>query len=160
METFLDKYHYICHYENLKFHVHHGLKVTTLHRIMKFQQSKWLGVYISKNTTMRKQASIDIEKTFYKLMSIACFGKTMEKLRRRGSNRFVTTGAQAEIFIQRATFKNFKFISNDLVSVSFWASSVLWNNLHHWVQLFWISQSSLGTNFITKKCFLVMDQIV
>ena len=63
-------------------------------------------------------------------MSNACFGKTMENLRRRrrGMLRFVTTEAQAEAFIQRATFKNFKIISKDLVSVALRASSVVWNN--------------------------------
>ena len=60
-------------------------------------------------------------------MSNACFGKTMENLRRRGGLRSVTTEAQAETFIQRATFKNYKIISNNLVSVSLRASSVLWN---------------------------------
>ena len=85
VETLLDKHRYICHYKNLKFYVHHGLKVTKLHRIVKFQQSKWLGAYISKNTKMRKQASNDFQKKFCKLMSNACFGKTMENLRRRGS---------------------------------------------------------------------------
>ena len=127
VETLLDKHHYVCHYENLKFYVHHGLNVTKLHRVVKFQQSKWLGAYISKNTIMRKQASNDFEKNFYKLMSNACFGKTMENLRRRGILRFVTTEAQAEAFIQRATFKQFKNISKDLVSVSLRASSVVWN---------------------------------
>ena len=41
--------------------------------------------------------------------------------------RFVTTEAQAEAFIQRATFKNFEIISKDIVSVSLRASSVVWN---------------------------------
>ena len=44
------------------FFVHHGLNVTKLHRLVKFQQSKWLVAYISKNTIMRKQASNDFEK--------------------------------------------------------------------------------------------------
>ena len=127
VEVLLDKHHYICHYENLNFYVHHRLKVTKLHRMVKFQQSKWLGAYISKNTKMRKQASNAFEKKLYKLMSNACFGKIMENLRRRGSLRFVATEAQAETFSQRATFKNFKIISNNLVSVSLRASSVLWN---------------------------------
>ena len=48
---------------------------------------------------MRMQASNDFEKHFYKLMSNACFGKTMEKLRRHGVLRFVRTEAQAEAFI-------------------------------------------------------------
>ena len=64
VETLLDKHHYVCHYENLKFYVHHGLNVTELHRVVKFQQSKWLRAYISKNTIMRKQASNDFEKIF------------------------------------------------------------------------------------------------
>ena len=51
----------------------------------------------------------------------------MENLRRRGSLRVVTTEAQAETFIQRAMFKNFKIFSNNLVSVSLRVSSVLWN---------------------------------
>ena len=62
METLLDKHHYVGHYENLKFYVHHGLNVTKLHRVVKFQQSKCFGAYISKNTIMRKQASNDFEK--------------------------------------------------------------------------------------------------
>ena len=67
------------------------------------------------------------KKKFHRLMSNACFGKTMEKLRRRGMLRFVTIEAQAEAFIQRATFKNFKINSKDLVSVSLRASSLVWN---------------------------------
>ena len=67
-----------------------------------------------------------ISKKKYKLMSNACFRKTMENLRRRGMLRLITTEAQAEAFIQRATFKNFKIISKDLVSSSLRASSVVW----------------------------------
>ena len=64
---------------------------------------------------------------FYKAMSNACFSKTMENLPRQGKMRFVTTEAQAETFVQRNTFKNFKIISDDLVSDSLSASSVIWN---------------------------------
>ena len=78
VETLLDKHHYVCHYENLRFYVYHGLNVAKLHRVVKFQQSKRLGGYISKNTILRKQASNDLERNFYKLMSNACFGKTIE----------------------------------------------------------------------------------
>lgn len=127
VETLLDKKNYICHYENLKFYLKHGLKVKKLHRVIQFQQSKWLGSYIAKNTIMRKQAGNDFEKNFYKLMSNACFGKTMENLRKRGNMRFVSTTSQAETFVQRATFKSFKIISDDLVSVSFSPSSIVWN---------------------------------
>ena len=60
-------------------------------------------------------------------MSKACFGSTMENLRRRANMRFVTTEAQVEIFLQRATLKNLKNFGEDPVSVSLNASSVFWN---------------------------------
>ena len=126
IETLRDKKNYVCHYENLKFYVKHGLQVERLHRVCQFEQSNWLGVYIEKNTVMRKQASNDFEKNFYKLMSNACFGKTMENLRKRSQIRFVSKQQQAESFVQRATFKSFQIVSHDLVSVSFKSSSVLW----------------------------------
>ena len=53
VETLLDKTHHICHYENLKFYLKHGLRVKKLHKVVEFQQSQWLGAYIAKNTTMR-----------------------------------------------------------------------------------------------------------
>ena len=108
-------------------YVKHGLKVTTLHWAVKFQQSKWLGTYIFKNTVMRRSAANDFEKIFYKLMSNACFGKTMENLRRRSTLKFVSTETQAEAFIKRVIFKSFKIISKNLVTVSLKPSSVVWN---------------------------------
>ena len=124
-ETLLDE-NYVCHYENLKFYIKHGLKVEKLHRVSEFQQSKWLDVYIEKNTVMRKQATNDFEKNFYKLMSKACFRKTMENLRKRSKVQFVSSPQQAEAFALRATFKSFQIIRQDLVCVSFKNSSVIW----------------------------------
>ena len=126
VETLLDKKNYVCHYEILKFYVKHGLVVDKLHRVCEFEQSKLLGVYIEKNTVMRKQAKNDFEKNFYKLMSSACFGKTMENLRKRSVIKFVSNPQQAETFAQRATFKSFQIIRQDLVSVSFKKSYVVW----------------------------------
>ena len=53
IETLFDKKNYVCHYEISKFHVKHSLVVDRLHRVCEFKQSKWLGVYIEKNTVMR-----------------------------------------------------------------------------------------------------------
>ena len=63
VEILSDEKNYVCHYENLKFYVNHGLVVDKLHRVCEFEQRKWLGVYKEKNTVIRKQAVNDFEKT-------------------------------------------------------------------------------------------------
>ena len=50
-----------------------GLVVGEKHRVSQFQQNKWLGVYITKNTVMGKQDKNDFEKNLSKLMSIKKF---------------------------------------------------------------------------------------
>lgn len=127
IETLFDKNNYVCHYRNLKFYVKHGLKVKRLHRVIQFKQSRWLGDYISKNTIMRKQAINDFEKNFYKLMSNACFGKTMENLRNRREILFVNNKEQATKSLQKPTFKGFQIIHDGLVSVTFSPNKVLWS---------------------------------
>ena len=109
----------------------HGFVVDKIHRVCEFEQSKWLGVYIEKNTVMRKQATNNFEKNFYKLMSNACFGKTMETLRKRSVIKFLSNPQQAETYAQRATFKFFQIIRQVLVSVSFKNSYVVWTKPTH-----------------------------
>ena len=59
-------------------------------------------------------------------MSNACFGKTLENLRKRSKIKFVSNPQHAETFAQRATFKSFQIIKPDLVAVFFKNSSVVW----------------------------------
>ena len=103
------------------------MAVDKLHRVCEFEQSKWLGVYLEKNTVMRKQALNDFEKTFYKLVSNACFDKLMENLRKPSKIKFVSNPQQAGTFAQRAAFKSFQIIKQDLFSVFFKNSSVVWS---------------------------------
>ena len=74
IETLFDK-NYVCHYENLKFYVKHGLVVEKLHRVCEFSQSKWLGVYFEKNTIMGKQAENDFENFFFQANEQRLFRK-------------------------------------------------------------------------------------
>ena len=116
----------MCQYENLKFYIKHRLIVKELLRVCKFQQSKWLGVCIEKNTVMQKQTTNDFEKNIYKLMSNACFGKRIKILRKRSKVKFLSNPQQAEAFSQRAKLKSFRIIRQDLVCVSFKNSYMVW----------------------------------
>ena len=127
METLFDKKNYICHIENLLFYVEQGLKLVALHRVLQFNQSDWLRPYIEKNTSMRKKASTSFEKNVYKLMSNACFGKTMENKRNRKNIKFVSDQVEASKLSSKPNFKSFQIISDNLCSVYFSVPFFKWD---------------------------------
>ena len=44
-------------------------QVTTVHRVVQFQQKPWMKPYIDYNTRQRSQAASEFEKEFYKLLN-------------------------------------------------------------------------------------------
>jgi hypothetical protein len=59
-----DKKNYRIHYKMLLFVLEHGLKLKKIHKIVSFNEKKWLEPYIMKNTNLRKQAKNDFEKDY------------------------------------------------------------------------------------------------
>ena len=58
--------------------------------MLQFDDSPWLAKYIDFNTEKRKEARIDFEKDYFRLMNNAVFGKTLENLR-KGRNLKLTS---------------------------------------------------------------------
>ena len=84
-----NKTNYVVHYRNLQLYLSLGMKLTKVHRVLKFNQSDWMKKYIGFNTEKRMNAANDFEKHFFKLMINSVRGKTMENLLKRINVRLV-----------------------------------------------------------------------
>ena len=59
-----NKTKYVLYYRNLQLYLFLGMKLTKMHRALKFKQSDWMKKYIDFNTEKRKNAATDSEKDF------------------------------------------------------------------------------------------------
>ena len=112
-----DKEKYILHYENLKQYLSSGLKLTKIHRGIKFEESQWLEKYIALHTELRTAAANEFEKDFFKLMNNSVFGKTMENIRNRVDIKLVNNKKQAEKLSAKPNFNHCNIFSEGPVAI-------------------------------------------
>ena len=122
-----DKTKYVLHYKNLIQCLDMGLKVTRIHRGIKFVESEWMKPYIEMNTNLRAKAKNNFEKDFYKLMNNSVFGKTMENIRNRVNVKLVNTEEKLRKLVSKPNFKSCKIFSENLVSVHMKKTSLTMN---------------------------------
>ena len=109
-----NKSKYVVHYRHLQLYLSLGMKLTKIHRILKFKQSDWLQKYIDFDTSKRKNAGNSFEKDFFKLMNNSVFGKTMQNLRKRISVKLVNN---AKDYVRCISKPSQKIISKNFVVV-------------------------------------------
>ena len=86
----MNKTRYVSLSLNIKFYGDHGMRLTKVHRVVKFLHSAWMEPYIMMNTWMRIKATTDMEKDFDKLMNNAINWKTCDNQRKRNDIHLVT----------------------------------------------------------------------
>ena len=109
-----DKKKFVVHISILKQALDHGLKLKKVHRVIEFNQEAWLKKYIDMNTELRKKASNDFEKDFFKLMNNAVFGKTMGNVRKHRDIKLVKTDHKRNKLVLEPNYHTMKLISENL----------------------------------------------
>ena len=84
---FKPRRNYVVHYRNLRQYLELGMRITAVHRGISFYQSSWMEPYIRKNTELRKSASNNFEKDFFKLMNNSVFWKNNRKYKEKAKYR-------------------------------------------------------------------------
>ena len=124
-----NKNRYVLHYCNLQLYLSLGMRLTKVHRALRFQQSCWMEPYIRLNTELRKKATSSFEKDLFKLMNNSVFGKTMENLRKRVDVKLVRADETDRLrrLIASPSYARANIFDNDLAAIQMYKSNLLLN---------------------------------
>jgi len=121
------KTHYSVHYAELKSALRWGFKITKIHRVMSFIQSRWMASYVTQNQNKRKLATNKASKDFFKMLNNAVYGKTMENVRNRRDIRLTTDEKKKQKLVNSPWYKGYKDFSNGLHAVEMAKKKVVMN---------------------------------
>lgn len=115
-----DKKKNTLHYLTLQMAISNGLELKKIHRILRFEQSKWLKPFIDYNTEKRKNAKNEFDKTLYKLFTNTIYGKSIENVRKRCNAKMMNqyNGRYGlKVHIAKPNFKKLTIFNENLVIV-------------------------------------------
>ena len=96
------------------------MKLSKIHRAIKFRQAPWLNPYMNLNINKRKEATQigdKVGKDLYNLFCNAVFVLTMENVRKRVNIELLTSNKIAKKRIAKPNFKRSKCFHDKLMAV-------------------------------------------
>ena len=109
---------YVVHYKNLQLYLSLGMKLSKIHRVLKFKQSNWLKEYVDFNIEKRKNAVSNFEKNFFKLVINCIYGKTMENIRKRINVRLINNSKDYVRCVSKPNFISQKIFSKKFIAIN------------------------------------------
>ena len=79
------------------------MKLTKIHRVLRFKKSDWMKNHIDFNTGKRTNVVNSFEEDFFKLMINSAYGKKIGNLRKRVNVRLVNNGKDFLKYTTRPT---------------------------------------------------------
>ena len=96
-----------------------GLKISKVHKVLKFQQRKWLLPFINFCTAHRKAATTSFDKDYYKALVCCLFGKLLENKRKYVDVKFAFTKQKAKQLIRKPTVQRVSHVFNSELLIFF-----------------------------------------
>ena len=117
LSTFYHRKKYVVHLENLQYYLKMGLKLSKVHRVVKFKQKAFLKKFIEKVTNLRSKAKNDFELRLFKLFANSTFGKFIENVRNYIEVELCSSEKSFRKVCLGQHVKSFHIINENLVSV-------------------------------------------
>ena len=112
-----NKTNYVLHYKNLQLYLSLGMKLTKIHKMLKFKQSDWMKKHISFNTELKTNAANCFEKNFFKSMINSVYGNTRGNLRKRINVRLVKKEKYLLKYTSRPTHITHKIFDKNYAAI-------------------------------------------
>ena len=93
------------------------MKLTKVHKILKFKQSNWLKEYVEFNTKKRQESADEFNKKFLKLVINCVYGKSMENIRKRINVRLINDSKKYLKCVSKPNFIPPKIFDKNFVTV-------------------------------------------
>ena len=117
-QIFKIKKNMVLHAASLQQYIFLGMKLQKIHRGIKFHEEEYMKPFIELNTKMRTAAKNAFEKDFYKLMSNAVYGKTLENVRNRQNVHIVNDPAKKKKLTSKPHFKSVTHFNQNLSTIN------------------------------------------
>ena len=102
---------------NLKQAVDSGIILSKIHRVVEFNQRPWMEAFIDFNINKRKESKNEFEKSFFKIMCNATYGRTLMNLRKRQNISLINDATKLNDFAKKPDFISSKIFNENLVAV-------------------------------------------